>query len=175
MKALKIILLLMFAVLFFSCNHTDKSIIRYVKSVCPNISDTCKIDLRKVLKVDYDCMYLFGEFTPSDEISSVMGISYNSKKTIADSEKRIILLKNSQIVYEDDFSTHFVVFEEITERFDTIHKNTYYLVHYSPYYLVCKDFDKNANYYLIEISNNTQYRRTDYDWQKGYTYEKLNN
>ncbi len=172
MKTLKIVSLLMFAGLFFACNHTDKRIIKYVESVCPNSSDTCRIDLRKVLKVDYDCMYLFGEFTQPDEISSVMGIAYSSNKTIADSERRIILLKNNQIVYEDDFHIRFMDFEEITERVDTIRKNSYYLVHYSPYYLVSKDLD--ANYYLTEISKNKQfYRRIDYDSDKGYTFEEV--
>lgn len=174
MKTLKIIFLLVSVSLFFACDHTDKKIIKYVQSVCPNDSDTCRIDLRQVLKVDYDCMYLFCEFTQPNEISSIMGISYNSNKTIADSEFRIILIKKNKIVYEDDYSTRFMRFIEITERVDTIRKNANYLVHYSPYYLVNKDLDDNANYYyLTEISKNIQYRRTDYDWKKGYTFKKV--
>jgi len=177
MKTLKYITLLMFVGLFFACNHTDTKIIKYVKSVCPNGSDTCRIDLRQVLKVDYDCMYLFGEFTQPDEISSVMGIAYSSNKTIADSEFRIILLKNNQIVYEDDFYTRFMDFEEITERVDTIHKNLYYLVHYSPYYYSVRmnlDYSDNTYYYLTVISNNKQYyRRVDYNSDEGYTFEEV--
>lgn len=165
----------MFTGLFFACNHTDKRIIKYVESVCPNDNDTCKIDLRQILKVDYDCMYLFCELTQPDEISSVMGIAYSSNKSIADSEFRIILVKENKIVYEDDFSTRFMRFAEITERVDTIRKNANYLLHYSPYYLVSKDLHDNADYYyyLTEISNNAQYRRTDYDSDKGYTFEEI--
>ena len=166
----------MFVGLFFACNHTDKKIIKYVKSVCPSGSDTCRIDLRKVLNVDYDCMYLFCEFTQPDEISSIMGIAYSSNKTITDSKYRIILLKNNQIVYEDDFYIRYMDFVRITERVDTIRKNVNYLVHYSPYYLVSKHFsenDTNPFYYLMEISKNKQYRRTDYDSDKGYTFEEV--
>jgi hypothetical protein len=172
---LKITSLLILLGLFFACNHTDKRIIKYVQSICPNGSDTCRIDLREVLKVDYDRMYLFGEFTQSDEISSVIGVVYKRNKTIADSEWRIILLKNNKIVYEDDFPTRFMSFEEITEKVDTIHKNTPYLVHYSPYYLVSRAFSEYQNkYYLLrEISDHTQYRRTEYDWAKGYTFEEV--
>jgi hypothetical protein len=176
MKVLKITTLLILSGLFLACNHTDKKIIRYVQSVCPNDWDSCRIDLRKVLKIDYDRVYLFCEFTQSDKIASVIGIAYSSDKTIADSEWRIILLKDNEIVYEDDFPTRFMRFRETTAKIDTINKNLLYLLHYSPYYLVTRginNYDKGYYYYLEEISNETQYQRTDYDWQKGYTFEKV--
>jgi len=175
MKTFYIILLLMLSGLFFACNHTDTKIIKYVQSACPSNTDTCTIDLQKILNVDYDSMFLFGEFTQPDEISSIMGITYSSNKTIPDSEKRIILLKDKQIVYENDFSTRFMKFEEITERIDTVQKNSFYLVHYSSLYLVSKDLYNESNYiyYLKAISNNTQYSRIDYNWQKGYKFEEV--
>jgi hypothetical protein len=177
MNALKYISLLIFVLHFFACNQTDKRIIRYVKSACTNDNDTCRIDLRQVLNVDYDCMYLFGEYTQPDEISSVMGIAYSSNKSIADSHKRIILVKNNQIVYEGDFSTRHMTFVQFTERVDTIHKNTYYLVHCSPYYYSVRkylEYSDNYCYFLTVISNNKKYyRRTDYNSDKGYTFEKV--
>lgn len=156
MKALKFISLLMLSGLFFACNHTDRKIIKYVESVCPKGCDTCSIDLRQALKINYDTMYLFCEFTQSDEISSIMGIPYRSNKTIVDSEYRIILLKNNKIVYEDDIPSRFMAFERITERLP-LHKNYFYLVHSSHYYLVRK-IGSDYYYLLSEISNNTQYR-----------------
>ena len=175
MKTLKITSLLILLSLFFACNHTDKRIIKYVQSVYPNGSDTCRIDLREVLKVDYDRMYLFCEFTQSDDISSIIGVEYKRNKTIADSEWRIILLKNNKIVYEDDFHTRFMRFEEITDKVDTIHKKIPYLIHHSPYYLVTTSFRENQNKYysLREISEHIQYRRTVYDWEKGYKFEEV--
>ena len=80
-------------------------------------------------------------------------------------------------MYEDDFHTRFMDFEEITERVDTIRKNLYYLVHYSPYYYSVRmnlDYSDNTYYYLTVISNNKQYyRRVDYNSDEGYTFEEV--
>lgn len=174
MNKVKFILFIICVGLLGACNHIDRKIIKYVQTSCPN-NDTCHIDLREVLKVDYDCMYLFGEFTQPDEISSIMGIPYESNKTITDSKYRVILLKDSNVVYEDEFHSHTMYFYRITDRIDTTHIKTFYLVHYSPYYLVIKEKDDYGEFYycLLTISNKPQYRRAIYDYEKGYTFEEV--
>ena len=146
--------------MFTACNSTDKKIIKYVQSLCTNGEDSCRIDLRQVLNIDYDRMYLFCEYTPAKEISLAIGQKYMSNKTIAASEDRIILLKNNKIVYEDDFRNRFLEFIPITESLESANKNWTYLVHYSPYYLVTKKTDSYGKdyYWIEEISNNAQYR-----------------
>lgn len=47
---------------------------RYIKAQNIDIGDTCVIDFRDVLDVDYDCLYLFGEFTPPEYIANIIGI-----------------------------------------------------------------------------------------------------
>jgi hypothetical protein len=159
MAILKFSICLFLVGLFTACTSTDKKIIKYVQSVCINGEDTCRIDLRQVLNVDYDSMYLFGEYTPDSEISLALRQEYVSNKTIADSKDRIILLKNNKIVYEDDFSTRFLAFVPITESLESANKNWTYLVHYSPYYIITKYTDNYGKdyYWIEEISNNTQY------------------
>jgi len=135
-------------------------------------NDTCEIDLQKALNVKYEVMYLFGEYTQADDISAVMGIEYFRKKSIVDSHKRIILLRDNKIVYEDDFSTLYLRFSEITEKVDTVNKNNPYLVHYGSRYKLIRDINDNSKYFLEPLSDSTQYERYDYTWDKGYKFKK---
>ena len=174
MRLLKFILFIICTSLLLSCNNIDRKVIKYVQSTCPQ-SDTCVLDLREVLDVDYDCMYIFGEFTQPDKISSIMGIPYKSNKIITDSKYRVILLKDNNVVYEDEFHSRTMYFAEITDRLDTTHTNEYYLVHYSPYYHVIKDKNDQGKYYywLLSISDKPQYYRAVYDHEEGYSYKKV--
>ena len=154
MKVLKVINFFMLLGLFCACNQTDKKIFKYVQSICSNDVDTCRIDLRQALNVDYDKMYLFGESTTDDEISSIIGQEYHKNKTITDSKYRIILLKNQKIVYENDFYQHDIYFAEITEERDTINLPTFfYLIHNTPYYFVTKKYHTNNTecYYVLTL------------------------
>lgn len=118
MGFLKFILLVSCTSFLCACSQIDRKIIKYAQTVCSQ-NDTCRIDLREVLKVDYDCMYLFGEFTQPDEISSIMGIIYKRNKTITDSKHRVILLKDNTVVYEDDYhSRNKIYFVNITAEFN---------------------------------------------------------
>jgi hypothetical protein len=175
MKVLKFSICLFTLGVFTACNSTDKKIITYVSSVCSNYSDSCCIDLREALNIDYDKMYLFCEDTPDNVISKIIKQKYDKNKHITDSKYRIILLKNNKIMYEDDFYQHYIEFAPITEERDTInYRNFYYLIHNSPYYSAIKGIKSSGYifYKLMEISNNTQYRWVS-DNEKGYVFEKI--
>lgn len=173
MKSFKIPFALLVCAYSISCSDTSYKISDYIRESCYNGYQTCKIDLREALKVDYDRLYLFNEYTTENEIKSVLSIEYKSHKTIADSEFRIILLKNNQIVYEDNFNTRFIRFVEVTEKADTIHKNTKYLMHSTPYYTVTKLNSNSTDYHLLTaISDQKQYRYSDYSWPNGYKFEE---
>ena len=148
---LKIIIYIIFVFLVFGCtNSTDKKIIHYIQNL--ECIDTCCIDLRNVLNVDYDIMYLFGEFTLDDEISSIIGIEYQENKVITDSKYRIILVKNNKIVYEDDFYQKNINFITITNERDAVNcSSLFYLVHYSPFYLVTKNYYTNSDKYQYNM------------------------
>lgn len=162
----------LFAILI-SCSGTAKKITDYIDQSCYSFGDTCRIDLREALEVDYDRLYLFNEYTAEHEISSVLDIDYKSDKTIGDSRFRMILLKKNQIVYEDDLNTRLIRFVEITEKADTTHKSTKYLMHSTPYYTVTKLNANSTDYYLLTaISDQKQYRYSEYAWPNGYTFEE---
>lgn len=95
-----------------SCTHTPQKIETYVKKYCNfKANDTCFIDLRKILKLDYDTMYVFGSLTPLTGVRNIIGIneygkSKNPKIDLIgyDSDMcRIILIKNGKVVYEDEY------------------------------------------------------------------------
>lgn len=103
------IICILVAFTFLGCSHTDDKLCKYIKSHCDfKNSDTCYIDLQKVLGIDYDTMYMFGEYTVVDVMRNIIGIEeYGSKHpnavSVKDSYHKIILLKDHQIIYEDDF------------------------------------------------------------------------
>lgn len=90
------------------CTHTPTKIEKYINRHCDfSKSDTCYIDLRKAL-VNYDTMYVFDGFTVITGIRNIIGIkNYPAKENELvgyDSEMcRIILIKNNNIVYEDEY------------------------------------------------------------------------
>ena len=70
-----------------------------------------ELDLREVLGVDYDTMYVFHSLIPLNGVQNIIGI-----KTYGDAEDpytaligsdsemcRIIFIKNKRVVYEDDY------------------------------------------------------------------------
>ena len=90
--------------LFYGCSNTDNKLNNYIESHCNfNLADTCYINLKDALNIEYDKMYFFVEYTSEDEISEIMGIPYSNTKRIHDSEKKIILLKNDKVVYDDTY------------------------------------------------------------------------
>ena len=138
--------------LFYGCSNTDDKLNKYIESHCTfNGSDTCYIDIKDALKVDYDKMYLFGETTTADEISKIIGISYTNNKYISDSKYRMILLKNDKIVYEDDYyqnHTEFIRLNPIKEALPL----TCYL-YTIPFFLVEKrasQYGKYPYFYLLK-------------------------
>lgn len=119
---------------------TPKIISKYIESnYSLGENDTCSIDLRKALNVDYDTMYLFGECTTAEEISQIINIPYQNNKYIYDSKYRIILIKNRTVVYEDDFYQDKKIFFFIYyESFRHKSTNVYYDKVSNPIFLVKK-------------------------------------
>lgn len=98
-----------------SCNHFERKTINYIEQNVTDANDT--IDMRKVLDVDYDSMYIFIAYSTSS-ISKVTGVPYQTIWPIDECE-RIILFKDGKIIYENDYEPRVLWFERITERKDT--------------------------------------------------------
>ena len=134
---------------FCSCSETNKSAhntiahshykLRRIKTIFTNRNDTVLVDLRELLKIDYDSLFIFCEYTPDSQIASVLNqqyISPNRLKYIPDSYSRIILLKADSIVYQRNYSNDTYRFDKMTDRLDSNALSC--CIHYSPYYLVKK-------------------------------------
>lgn len=87
-------------IIFTSCKKTDKILYSYIDSEHPNIE---LLNLKKALKVDYDTAFLFSECTSNKEIEVVLGMPYPQKTFLQDSEHKLILLKNHEVVYDNSF------------------------------------------------------------------------
>lgn len=108
----KYVLILLVVLILVSCNHTPEKLEQYIKVHCNfENADTCYIDLSKALKIDYDTMYVFNSLTPLTGVRNIIGIKdYEKCKNPEtalighDSEMcRIILIKNKNVVYEDEY------------------------------------------------------------------------
>lgn len=99
--------------LFSGCiRNTDELICKHIESnLVKKNCDTIFFSMNNALQVDYEIGYLFGEETNSKEISKIIGISYCNDKFIPDSKYRIILLKNGEVVYENDFYQRQIEFD----------------------------------------------------------------
>lgn len=95
-----------------SCTHFPGKIEKYIKQHCDmEESDTCYIDFRKVLKIDYDTMYVFNSLIPLTGVQYILGINdygkcKNPEITLIgkDSEMcKIIFVKKNKVVFEDEY------------------------------------------------------------------------
>jgi|SaaInl1SG_22_DNA_1037389.scaffolds.fasta_scaffold13950_3 hypothetical protein len=173
LNSLKTIELLSLCLLLFSCNNTESELIEFMESNFEHIENSIlEIDLEEAFNTQYDTLYLFGEFTQSEEISSVIGIEYNGR-IVSDSKKRIILVENGCIVFETNISTKNLTFLEITHHINSQHKNLNYLEHHCSKYSVQKGTKKDQHYLLRPVCSGIQYRLIDHNWQNGYIYEEL--
>ena len=151
MKQIGVIILV--ALGLISCQHTDEKIINYIKSKELTGKTDYVIDLRDIMGVKYDSMYLFVEYANAN-IASIIGKKYSNCREIADSYERIILFKDGNIVYEDDFPLRKMCFGEITERKDTTfscrvhYGSTYKVENLDGYYRLNLEKGKYPQYYL---------------------------
>ncbi len=90
--------------LLTSCGGAQYKIGKYIYSQPGHkLPDSSVIDLSEILKCDYDTAYVFYEFEQMSFIAHALGMAdYYNRRVIMDSHKRLILIKNGAIVYEDD-------------------------------------------------------------------------
>lgn len=79
--------------------------------------DSVEVDMRKILGIDYDSLYIFSEYCRSN-IEDILGIQYTTRREIPDSYQRAIFLSGDQIICEFDLCADRIYFSEYTERND---------------------------------------------------------
>ena len=108
MKVFAYILVSCTIILFLTgCHTADNSIECYIDRYCDfSKNDTCYIDMRKVLNVDYDSMYIFYWNTTTQGVRDITGVEeYGDYKNldkgsfICSDEYRMLLIKKGKIVY----------------------------------------------------------------------------
>jgi hypothetical protein len=102
----------MLLLLLLGCSSNKKNeFYSYIESKCAfEHSDTSYIDLKDYFKVDYDTMYVFGEYTQLEGVRLILGIQdYESTNAsmpkgflVEDSHNKIILLKHHKVVFDED-------------------------------------------------------------------------
>jgi signal peptidase I len=172
----KVFYLTILLLLFYSCQSgIDDKIKNYIDAYCvfdncggwlvdKNIHSsyidtcgTCYIDLKKVLNIDYDKVYMFGEMTTAEDIERTIGVPYDNNTFLSDSKYRIIFIKNNKIVYDDDFYQKNVHFNTILPSYDENNcpipsNDIHCLLDTSSIYEVRKNVDKNGyNYSLHNV------------------------
>lgn len=108
----------MCAIILFSCKNTDDKLRIYIEQKCGFTNGySCSINIKEALNVDYDTMFIFNEYSEEGMIGRMLGIKYSSTNLlmpnnllVQDSHYKMILLKNKQIVYENDFEPQYIDF-----------------------------------------------------------------
>lgn len=140
---MKKIYYLLFIVLY-GCSSINNRIINYIDCNCDFINnDTCFIDMEKVFQKDFETLYIFGETTTASEISEAIGMPYQNNTYISDSKYRIIMVYNSDIIYEEDFYQKDIKFSTNKK-----HKNIIY---------TCKQNSTTFTVYRIYLDSKKTY------------------
>ena len=148
--------------LLFGCNSNEQSqFYSYIESSCTfETNDTCYVDLKSFFKVDYDTMYVFGEYTQLEGIRLILGIKdYQSSNVmmskgflVEDSYNKIILLKDHKVVFDVDVKNPYFYNDGVEVKKIGVFDNEPYL-HYGKIFttskfLVIRKGNKNDYYYI---------------------------
>ncbi|MDI9312805.1 MAG: hypothetical protein QM535_21525 [Limnohabitans sp.] len=120
------ILFVIALLLLLGCNSNKKNeFYSYIENKCIfENSDTCYIDLKDFFKVDYDTMYVFGEYIPLEGVRLILGMQdYKSSNAlmpkgflVEDSYNKIILLKDHNVVFDEDIKNPYFYDDGIEVR-----------------------------------------------------------
>lgn len=89
--------------LISSCSN-NKIETKVVKSLERNCSgDTCTVNLNELTEFDWDKVYIFDDWSTPEKISKTIGIEYKKNNHFPDGYHKMIFVKASEIVYEEEF------------------------------------------------------------------------
>lgn len=156
------ILIVFIFLIIFGCNSSkERRFYSFIENNCSfENSDTAYIDLKDYFKVNFDTMYVFGEYTQLEGVRLILGIkNYRSKNAmmpkgflVEDSHNKIILLKNHKIVFDEDIKSPYFYDDGIEVKkvgiFDGEAFTNYAKIFTTSKFMVIKKKNGNENYYI---------------------------
>jgi len=125
--------------LLLGCNSSKKNeFYSYIESKCSfENSDTTYIDLKDFFRVDYDTMYVFGEYTLLEGVRLILNIPdyecSNALMTkgflVEDSYNKIILLKDHRVVFDEDMKVPYLYSDGIEVKKQGVFDGEPYIHH----------------------------------------------
>jgi hypothetical protein len=148
--------------LLLGCNSSKKNeFYSYIESKCAfENSDTSYVDLKDFFKVDYDTMYVFGEYTQLEGVRLILGIQdYESSNAlmskgflVEDSYNKIILLKDHKVVFDEDMKIPYLYSDGIEVKKEGVFDGEPYTHHAKIFttskFMILKMKDNGGNYYI---------------------------
>ena len=143
--------------LLLGCRDTDENLHDYISTkLNARSDDSCYINLIEALEINYDTMYIFGEFCNANEIRSVLRQDYVNTDAVKEGSRRIVLLKEGRIVHEDTYEQKHIVISggEKLKNIDPGKISCYCRVYASPVFLVERINDDKGHltkyFYLLQ-------------------------
>lgn len=130
------------------------SIKDYLESKCGfSKNEICEINLNEFVKQNGCRIFVFYPEISNQEISNALGFDYHSYNMVSDDELRIIISKNKQVIYEEDFWNNEIEFQggmliKITKG--RLLNNPYYIFNNSTF-LVESFKDSDSDFYLLKM------------------------
>lgn len=158
---MKKVIVLILVISFISCEQNiDNRINNYIDCNCDFTNNKdCIIDMREVLSIDYDAMYLFDGYDIPESVPLIVegkeielkgGYIYGSEKD------KIIFLLNNKIIYEAglEHNNIYIGDGKIIEKYGIFDGDSMIvsaMLYSSPFFKVTKD---NNSYFLENIYTN---------------------
>ena len=89
--------------LISSCsnNKIETKVIKSLERNCRG--DTCTVNLNELTEFDWDKVYIFDDWSTPEKISKTIGIEYKKNNHFPDGYHKMIFVKASEIVHEEEF------------------------------------------------------------------------
>jgi len=158
---------LLFCLAFFllGCNNKKQSqFYSYIERNCEfKDNDSCYIDLKDFFRVNYDTMYVFGEYSQLEGVKLISGVQNYENSNIMmpngflveDSYNKIILIKNQEIVLDEDMKVPYLYDDGIEVKRVGVFDGEPY-THYAKMFLTSKFLvvrGKNGSSYYYVYRN----------------------
>ncbi len=144
------------------CNGSKKSkFYSYIERNCTfEKSDTSYIDLKDFFQVNYDTMYVFGEYTQLKGVRLILGIQdYESSNAlmskgflVEDSYNKIILLKDHKVLFDEDMKMPYLYSDGIEVKKEGVFDGEPYTHHAKIFttskFMIIREENENGEYYI---------------------------
>lgn len=160
--------------LLFGCSRFESKLLSYIgaeKHSCKDTTYWQVVDLKEVLNIDYDRLYIISEFADAESIAKITSSNWNATCKADDDRDLLILVKGQDVVYHELISKWEDESFAFDKQFD--YQTLYSVLDSTSLYYVRIDITKgNAHYFLYnkERMDEAQEYRQFWSW-----FRKSNN